>query len=66
MTSPMGKIELSGAKHDMALSGSNIVQDASKAMFSRYLNGVTNGLDAIPPKISADKRLNYVFDWAAG
>ena len=58
MTAPKGKIELSGANHDMALSGSNIVQDASKAMFSRYLNGVTTGLNAIPPMVSADARLN--------
>jgi hypothetical protein len=65
MTSPRGKIELSGAKHDMTLSGSNIVQEASKAMFSRYLNGVTTGLNAIPPMVSADARLNYVFDWTA-
>ena len=65
MSSPKGKIELSGAKHDMMLSGSNIVQDASKAMFSQYLNGVTTGLNAIPPKVAADSRLNYVFDQTA-
>lgn len=65
MTYPKGKIELAGAKHDMVLSGSNIVQEGSKAFFSRYLNGVATGLNAIPPMISKDTRLNYVYDWTA-
>ncbi|WP_243059367.1 hypothetical protein [Nocardioides sp. SR21] len=65
MTFPKGKIELSGAKHDMVLSGSNIVQDSSKAFFARYLGGVATGLNTISPMITKDTRLNYVFDWTS-
>lgn len=62
-TSPKGKIELEGAGHNMTLTGSNIVQDASRAFFDRFLRGNPTGLDAIPPLIAADSRLAYESNW---
>jgi dienelactone hydrolase len=65
-TFPKGKIELPGAGHNLQEpTRTPIVSDSTVAFFSRFLNGVDNGLDGIRAAVDRDpNRPSYVHEWA--
>ena len=64
-TAPKGFITLPGAGHDMIEpTPTNIVQEATKAFFSRFLGGVSTGLNGIQTAVNNDvNRPTYIHDW---
>ena len=65
-TYPKGKIELPGAGHNLTEPiRTPIVSDSTVAFFSRFLNGVDNGLDGIRAAVDRDpNNPDYVHEWA--
>lgn len=65
-TDPKGKIELPGAGHNLQEPiRTPIVSDSTVAFFSRYLNGVENGLDGIRAAVERDpNNPSYVHEWS--
>jgi dienelactone hydrolase len=65
-TYPKGKIELPGAGHNLTERiRTPIVSDSTVAFFSRFLNGVDNGLDGIRAAVERDpNKPSYVHEWA--
>jgi dienelactone hydrolase len=65
-TFPKGKIELPGAGHNLTEPiRTPVVSDSTVAFFSRFLNGVDNGLDGVRVAVDRDpNNPSYVHEWA--